>query len=281
MSVPSEYSWELIVVDNNSSDSTKRCVSEFERESPMPVRYIFEGRQGKPFALNTGIQNATGEILLFTDDDVIVSRDWLANIVNTFKDANCIGLGGKIVPVWPDRKPAWFQTDGPYGLMSAIANYDLGEVECELTLANPPFGANAAFHRTAFERYGHYRTDLWPSDRKGYGEDTEFARRLIRSGEKLTYSPTAVVYHHLEPQRTRKRYFQLWHFEYGKSLIKLEANVPSAVRYFGVPRYVIRSFFESGLRWLVAGNGQKRFYYKLQTYLFAGEIVAAYRTRSI
>jgi GT2 family glycosyltransferase len=284
MSVPSDEKWELLVVDNNSTDATKSCVAEFAQENRVPVRYIFEGRQGKPFALNTGIQHAGGEILLFTDDDVVVDRYWLANTLRTFSETNSLGVGGRIVPVWPDqKKPSWFQTEGPYGLMSAIASYDLGADRCELTSATAPFGANVAFHRRAFERYGYYRTDLGPSAGKdrvgGGGEDTEFARRLIRSGERLTYTPAAIVYHPVEPERTRKRYFQLWHFEHGKSLMKLQNDAPSEVRYFGVPRYLFRSLFESAAKWIGALDCQRRFYYKLQTYLFAGSIVAAYRMR--
>jgi glycosyltransferase involved in cell wall biosynthesis len=283
MSLPSSEQWELIVVDNNSSDSTKSFVLEFKQESPVPVRYIFESQQGKPFALNMGIQSAAGELLLFTDDDVIVDRYWLRNINNTFKETDCLGVGGKIVPVWPSQKPSWFQTDGPYGLMSAIANYDLGELSCELNSASAPFGANVAFNRRAFEKYGYYRTDLGPSAGKdrigGGGEDTEFARRLLRAGERLIYSPAAIVYHPVEPQRTQKRYFQQWYFEHGKSLIKLREDVPAGMHYFGVPRYLFRCLFESVFRWLVAFNRRKRFYYKLQTYLFAGEIIAAHRGR--
>jgi glucosyl-dolichyl phosphate glucuronosyltransferase len=284
MSVTHAEDCELIVVDNNSSDSTKACVEKFKQGSKVPVRYIFESRQGKPHALNTGIQSASGEILLFTDDDVLVDKGWVSNVIKTFNETNAVGVGGKIVPVWPGGKPAWFHTEGPYGLMSAIASYDLGDARCELTSRSVPFGANVAFRKEAFERHGYYRTDLGPSagkDRVGGGcEDTEFARRLVRSGEKLVYSPSAIVYHPVEPQRAQKRYFKLWHFEYGKSLIKVGADTPPGVQYFGVPRYLLRSLFENSFKWLVAVNSQKRFYYKLQIYLFAGEIVAAYRARS-
>ena len=284
MTVVHDQGWELVVVDNNSTDSTKACVDKFKQESKFPVRYIFESRQGKPYALNTGIQSATGEILLFTDDDVIVDKGWLSNVIKTFSETQCVGVGGRIAPVWPGEKPSWFRTDGPYGLMSAIASYDLGDFPCELNSTNVPFGANVAFRREAFDRYGYYRTDLGPSAGKdrigGGGEDTELARRFVRSGEKLMYAPSAIVYHPVEPERARKRYFKLWHFEYGKALIKLGVDVPRGVQYFGVPRYLFRSFFENSFKWLVAINPHKRFYYKLQVYLFAGEIVAAYRAGS-
>ena len=275
---------ELIVVDNNSRDATKACVDKFKQESKCPVRYIFENRQGKPYALNTGIQSAAGEILLFTDDDVIVDKGWLSNVIKAFGETQSLGVGGRIVPVWPGEKPSWLNTEGPYGLMSAIASYDLGDAPCDLNSANVPFGANVAFRREAFEQYGYYRTDLGPSAGKerigGGGEDTELARRLVRAGEKLVYSPSAIVYHPVEPERARKRYFKLWHFEYGKALIKLGADAPRGVQYFGVPRYLFRSLFENSFRWLVALNSHKRFYYQLQVYLFAGEIVAAYRAGS-
>src|SRR5437762_3176643 len=64
-------SLEILVVDNNSRDLTKKVVSEAAKESGWPIRYVFESRQGKSSALNRGIREAAGEFLVMTDDDMI------------------------------------------------------------------------------------------------------------------------------------------------------------------------------------------------------------------
>jgi cellulose synthase/poly-beta-1,6-N-acetylglucosamine synthase-like glycosyltransferase len=74
-SVPPDFKWELIVVDNNSNDETRTVVEACSKLAPMPVRYIFESRQGKSYALNTGIEATEFELLAFTDDDVRIGRD--------------------------------------------------------------------------------------------------------------------------------------------------------------------------------------------------------------
>lgn len=70
--------WEVIVVDNNSSDNTREVV-EGVKSFPVPLRYIFEKEQGRSAALNAGIRAAQGEILAVTDDDVRVDPHWLTN----------------------------------------------------------------------------------------------------------------------------------------------------------------------------------------------------------
>jgi hypothetical protein len=84
-----------------------------------------------------------------------------------------------------------------------------------------PIGANMAFRRVVFERYGNFRTDMGPNGAAvGGAEDTEFGRRLLRGGERLVYSPGTIVYRPVDPQRLTKRYFQRWYFCYGKALMK-------------------------------------------------------------
>src|SRR5262249_35027180 len=153
---------ELIIVDNNSTDDTRAVVADFGRVSGIKVRYIFEAQQGLCYARNTGIKAAKGEIIAFTDDDVTVDPQWLRRLTSAFEQFECLGVAGKIVPVWPYQKPLWLQMEGPIRLMSVIVSFDLGEELCEIVI--PPFGANMAFRKVAFEKYGFFRTDL---DRSG------------------------------------------------------------------------------------------------------------------
>ena len=125
--------WEVIVVDNNSSDATKETTHWFCDSYPERYKYIFEERQGKSYALNAGIAQSRGEILVFTDDDVVVHSDWLTEIKTTFDRFHCSAVGGRIVPTWDSGIPSWY--DNPYGpwnrdnmkICGPIVEFDLGE----------------------------------------------------------------------------------------------------------------------------------------------------------
>ena len=95
---PAGLSWELLVVDNNSTDLTRLNVEKFAAIAKFPVRYVFERKQGRSAALNTGIVDARGEIVAFTDDDVILHRDWLVNLNRTFDEFDCAAVAGRVLP---------------------------------------------------------------------------------------------------------------------------------------------------------------------------------------
>jgi glucosyl-dolichyl phosphate glucuronosyltransferase len=276
MHIPSGFDWEIVVVDNNSTDNTATLLSDFERDSTLPFRHVFERRQGKSFALNTGIRVSRGDILAFTDDDVHVDEQWISSLHRVFDDPTYIGAGGKIIPVWNCERPSWFQTEGPYRLMNAIVNFDAGSLRCELT--RPPYGANFAFRRIAFEKYGLFRTDVGPTTGSLIrGEDVEFCARLMSAREKLVYEPGAIVFHPVESYRTRKDYFLSWYFDCGRFAVRSNGIPTSTVCCFGVPRYLLRRLFTNVMLWTFSVNAQRRFYYKLDAFLSAGEIVEAYR----
>src|ERR1700688_727241 len=142
--VPNGTGWEVLIVDNNSTDTTSVVCQSFLHRNPERYRYLLEKRQGKSFALNTGIENARGEVIAFTDDDVLVDADWLFALLNAFDKYDCVGVAGKIVPVWNSPKPDWFTLDGPYRLMLAIVEYNLGDQNQTCQIENPPYGANLA-----------------------------------------------------------------------------------------------------------------------------------------
>src|SRR5262245_27749696 len=95
VSVPDGLAWELIIVDNNSTDETARIVREFAALSGLRVRYLFETRQGLSFARNTGIASAEGRIIALTDDDVLVEPNWIASIHQAFAEHEVACVGGK------------------------------------------------------------------------------------------------------------------------------------------------------------------------------------------
>jgi glycosyltransferase involved in cell wall biosynthesis len=270
--LPNDTEWELIIVDNNSTDETTAVCQEFLRQNPQRYRYMVEKRQGKSFALNTGVDNARGRILSFTDDDVIVDPAWLAETVRMFDSSPCIGVGGRIVPLWNSKKPAWLTSEGPYKLLPAIVSYDLGELPCEIKA--PALGANLSLKKEAFEKYGLFRTDLGPtSGSEIRGEDNELCWRLLHAGERLMYAPKAIVFHPVDMRRIDKRYFQAWYYGMGLSRPRIERAPEAAVRYFGFPRYMVRWYVRDFILWVTSLPPKRRLYYKLQFCATKGQMM--------
>jgi glycosyltransferase involved in cell wall biosynthesis len=280
LSVPPDLSWELIIVNNNSSDGTKTVVEEFQQRNKLPIRYLFQAKQGKSHAQNLGVQSSKGEIVAITDDDCIVHNGWLSSIWKAFASYPCAVVGGRILPTWSVQKPDWFDADGPFKLGGPIVSFDHGNENKIITTS--PFGANLSFRRAVFDKYGYFKTDLGPNASGvirlgGGGEDTEFCRRLLSSGEKIVYCAEALVYHPVEKERISKRYFCFWYFNYGKVLIKTSSTPEDVRSYWGVPRYLAGMLVRRASKWLFSFNARKRFYYRAQTYQIAGEIVQAFR----
>jgi glycosyltransferase involved in cell wall biosynthesis len=269
LKLPSGLSWELILVDNNSTDNTKKIVEVFASNSLVPLRYFHESKQGLSHARNRGIQEAAGKIIVFTDDDVTVAEDWLSQLLDVFHQRGCMAAGGKIIPVWTTPQPRWFTDQGPYSLAGAVISCQWGEEIREAP--HPPFGANMAFKSEVFQKYGVFRTDLGrgKGDMMG-GEETEFFRRLINDGEKVLYTPHAVVFHPVEAKRTQKSYFKGWYYDSGRSRARLQGLPAEAKFYFGAPRYLFRQIAENALKWWSAIDPKRRFYHKLQVYYLAG-----------
>jgi glycosyltransferase involved in cell wall biosynthesis len=281
LSVPPDMSWELIVVDNNSSDDTAEVVKSFTAASGLCIRYIFQAQQGLSYARNAGINVASGEIVAFTDDDVTVDSRWLCELQKTFGEFDCMGVGGRIVPVWVGRRPSWLELDRPHPLRSDIhlcgplVSFDHGEEPCELRVL--PFGANMAFKKAAFERHGTFRTDLGRGSTLVLGEDKEFGARLLRSGDKLVYAPGAVVYHPVPEARLKKAHFESHYFNSGRYMTRVNGVPDNAILWFGVPRYLYRSLLLHTCRWLSTFDSPRRFSHKLQFCECLGEISEARR----
>src|SRR5256885_4180113 len=99
--------WEVIIVDNNSTDNTKEVVLKAAETFPVPLYYLHETQQGRSAALNTGIKAAQGEIIATTDDDVRLESDWLTNAECALRELNCDYLGGKTIASSSGKQTAW------------------------------------------------------------------------------------------------------------------------------------------------------------------------------
>jgi glycosyltransferase involved in cell wall biosynthesis len=283
--MPPSVDWEVVVVDNNSVDQTRAAVEEFAARHPGCFRYVFETKQGLSNARNAGILAARGEVVAFTDDDVIVDAAWLQNLTRCLFDGAWAGSGGRVLPLQSVVLPRWLSLDGPYALGGVVAAlFDEGQEPKKLR--ESPYGANMAFRKEVFERHGYFRPDL--GRRPGSlisNEDTEFGKRLTAAGERLSYQPSAIVYHPILEERLNKKYVLDWFFHYGRA-VTLQKAKRSAV--LGIPwRYI--SIFNISVRllplkiahWMMAVDPQRRFFCKCRVWQTAGEIAELWRRNPV
>lgn len=273
--VPGSF-WEVLIVDNNSSDGTRQIAEYFCRTEPQHFRYLFEPTPGKSNALNSGIKEARGEILAFLDDDVVVESDWLERLTAPLGDSRWAGVGGKIVPDGEFRAPRWIPLHEKYAL-APLAMFDLGSNSAELHEA--PFGTNMAFRKSVFAKLGGFRVDLGPQPGSAIrSEDTEFGYRVLGDGLRLWYEPSAIVHHSLPPNRLRKPYFLTWWHD--KARADLRCNgvpVEMKLMFLGIPLVFLRRLGVWTIRWLTSFNPARRFGAKLKVWAISGQIKECFR----
>lgn len=274
--LPASTNWEVLVVDNNSTDQTRAVIEGFQQVHGDRFRYLFEPKSGKSHALNSGIRASQGEILAFMDDDVEVEPGWLANLTASLENAELAGTGGRILPAWTSTPPPWIPAGDRYGL-APLAMFDLGTQPGPLNEA--PFGTNMAFRKSIFEKYGFFRTDLGPRPGSEIrNEDTEFGSRVLAAGEKLRYEPLAVVHHSVSQSRLTRQYFLTWWFDKARADVReFSLNNANCLRLLGIPLVSFRRLVVWTVRWMVSLNPARRFSAKLKVWSLLGGMQECYR----
>jgi glucosyl-dolichyl phosphate glucuronosyltransferase len=203
-------SYEIIVVDGGSHDGTEALCKRFAN-----VRFAVENRFGLAFARNRGTELACGAIIAFTDDDCIVDKQWLKNLVAGFLLSETVkGVGGPVYPLHPEIIPHQIL------VLPALGLYYAGE---ETKVVPGVITANAAFKRKVFE---HIQFDeTIGASKKGKliltGEDVDFCQRFVEAGNKLLYVPDAKVYHQVNKERLSVAYVMKHAFCNGISTTKI------------------------------------------------------------
>ncbi len=265
-----EVPYEVVVVDNNSTDDTA-VVVERARNGRVPVRYVFESRQGVSNGRNAGIRAARAEILAFTDDDVCPARDWVASIARAFERHPGIGcIGGKVLPRWPEHVPAWFT----WQQIAPLALSDRGDREIVVDASHAApclIGANFACRRSGFEKAGLFSPDYLRT------EDREIQLRFWRAGVRGLYVPSVVVWVDVPPERLTKEYYRMWYHRTGRFHARMglleamdrDGRLVSPPRpeacLFGVPPYLYRELILTACSCAAAATRRRpaeAFYYE-------------------
>lgn len=249
LTVPPTLSWELVVVDNNSKDDTRAVVDSAAADFPQ-LRYLFQPLQGLSHARNMGIEAARGDVLLFTDDDVLPEPDWLTRIVAGMREHGADACGGYIAPIFEMPPPRWL-TPRFHGFLAVRAERtDDYSIE---SAGQAPFGANMAVRRTVFDRIGRFDvTRGRTGEVLASGEDGELFERILAAGLPVWFLGSARVHHKVEAFRLTKRYLRRWRYQNSRN-IALSRGLAGERRAFGVPLFVFPQTLRAALR-VVTGH---------------------------
>ena len=276
--------YEIVVVDNNSTDDTRATIEGFIARGHSNIRYVFEPNQGITHGRNAGIAAARGDIIAFTDDDVYVTDNWIATIKRAFAENPDVDfIGGKILPQWTEPPPSWLTVDHWWPL----ALLDRGDKPFYVNSSNPLClpTANASFRREVFSRIGMFSPTF--SGR----EDHELFVRLWQAGGQGLYEPGLVVMARVQPERLLKSYHHRWNTTTGKfnSLMRLDEIIapdgslirerPNGVKLFGVPGSMYREFVTESWGWLrqsVHGNDSRKVRHENRLFYLAGYVSKRY-----
>lgn len=210
--------YEIIVVDNNSTDDTRVRIQALLEKAAGRLRYILEQQRGCSAVRNAGVAAARGNIIAFVDDDAVADPGWLEALAKTYRshpDAWCVG--GKILLKLPDALPRWFDPHS-VTLMGYLSGLDLGDATVERRYPNDVWGANFSVRRSALERVGLFDTTLGlAGSRLTLGEETELCWRIQEARGAVYYCGEAVVTHVVPETRLTKRYFRTRAYWFGRT----------------------------------------------------------------
>lgn len=179
--------WELVIVDNRSTDDTARVIQALAGRAAYPVVSLFEARQGKSHGLNAGIEAARGEIIAFTDDDGVPAPDWLERMQAHFDaHAQTVCVGGRVELYDPADAPITIRLSRDPLVVdaSSFAAFDI-----------PVIGCNMAVRASVLRELGPYDVSMGPGARAGTAEDVDMLYRLVSAGYRIHYDPALLVLH--------------------------------------------------------------------------------------
>ncbi len=209
--------YEIIVVDNRSTDSTKEIAQSLKSEAGN-LRYFYEEKLGLSHARNRGTGEARGGIVAFLDDDAYAGREWLELYVDAFEKTTPrpVASGGKIILDWEVPRPAWLAESMQRCL--TYINYSKEPRFLDFQKSEYPFGANMAFSKKGLVELGGFATNLGRVGKRLLSnEEKELFSRIHEKGFKVYYVPEASVHHAVTKQRASKEFFFKRHYWQGIS----------------------------------------------------------------
>jgi glycosyltransferase involved in cell wall biosynthesis len=245
LQVPADIEWELLVVNNNCTDETDEVVGRFTGR--LPIRKLLEREQGLSSARNLAVREATGEYILFTDDDVLVDPNWISAYATAFRRwPDAAFFGGPVLPWFEGTPPDWLSLTFPR-IQFVFAAIDLGPASRPFAGHDLPIGANMAFRCKEHRRF-LYDPQLGPRLQGGLcGEETAVVSAMMEAGAEGWWVPGAQVKHFIPKGRQTIAYVRKWYHRWGEYLARAAVK-PGKRLLLGRPLWLWRELVESELR---------------------------------
>ena len=237
--VPPDIDWSVTVVNNNSSDRTDEVITAFSGR--LNLKRLFEPVPGLSNARNRVLADTSADVIAWTDDDVLVERSWLSEMVGAVRrHPNASGFGGPIEPWFPKPPDADLMVAFPI-LARGFCAVDHGIDERTLPDGEFVWGANMAY-RTARTANVIFDTSLGPSPTSLSGsDDAMFQHKVRASGGQIVWCPKVRVKHYVEPSRMTLPYLMKYTLGKGRENPFWMADNQSP-RLYGVPRWLLREW---------------------------------------
>lgn len=232
--------FEILVIDNNSNDSTQMALAKLKNQNGTLLRCVVEVNQGISFARNRAIEESLeSEYLFFIDDDELPRTGWLSSAVTAFQNQGAQCVGGRIRCVFvPAKRPDWLE-DELLGFLGEV-NYSPNTF-CIKDKYTPIWTGNIAYRVSLFKETRKYRFDTrYNREGKGIGggEDVMMFQSLLNDGIKMIYCPAMIIEHYIEPWRLKRRYFLKLHFNSGRKFGQYQSGHFQKT-VFGIPFFMV------------------------------------------
>jgi glycosyltransferase involved in cell wall biosynthesis len=239
LQVPAGLQWEIVVVNNRCTDNTDEILDGYTER--LPVRRVFEEKQGQSHARNAAAIAARGELILWTDDDVLVDPHWLAELVAAARSQPALSFFGGPIEPWFEIDPPQWLLDNWQALNGAYAFRDLGDQPFEFDLQRLPYGANYAV-RTSVQREFPYNPRLGRvATGEIRGEETDVLHKLLAAGHRGAWVPTAKVEHFIPRERLTLDYIRRFFHGIGQTefIRNRSQSGPATVALWERPRTLL------------------------------------------
>ncbi|KAA1175058.1 glycosyltransferase family 2 protein [Marinobacter salinexigens] len=243
------FSWELIIVDNCGLQSTQKLVESYT--DLLPLKFLQETRPGKNYAISKGLSHSVGELLVFTDDDIVADKDWLLNmLIGSQNFPNYHMFGGKITPTFPPERALdqCINLEHPIS-KTAYGILDLGPEDQEIT-ANNIWGANMAVKREVFDSGLAFDNSVGPSQKQNYtmGSEASLLIPAEKAGFKSIYLSKAHVLHQIRPEQTSIKWMKQRALRMGRGKAAIADEYGRFKTIAGIPRFIYKKLALSKLR---------------------------------
>jgi glycosyltransferase involved in cell wall biosynthesis len=251
--------FEVIIVDNNSTDNTKE-VYTFWRQSNTNGQFSFisETKQGASFARNTGAAIAKGEWVCFMDDDAVATTDYVKNIIKHIQDQPFIvGFGGRIIPKYIPAEPKWMS----YYVSSLVGNFDYAPTACAFENGKYPLESNMIVKKSVYDQIGGFNENLpgvVGTLRIG-GEGKELFYKIIALGHTIYYDPSICVHHVVEVKKLTSEYMYRVASGIGRGEKTRTLNISNGAYLMKILEYLLKfgAAIVLGIKYILQGTPAK------------------------